>query len=219
MELYRSDDPTLLTEVISSNYTMLATCSTVHRIESASDYPLRSRDDVKRAAGLFEEDASRNLASRNLATSSGSPVVVSVEEAVSHLHSKWFPIENREQLISRLIIGFEAAQSAAMRLVAEEQYYETSPAGESDLMSLRQGVVSGSLQPNVWTKVVWGWGFYSSDYQSAGTAFPVLARNYPLFKEYTLAAFDCFTFQTLGYADVWFNSATGGNYTIALCPS
>jgi len=146
----------------------------------------------------------------------GTPTPISISSGLEYIHPSWFPIENRPQLISRLILALQAAKSAAAIRLSHQQYYDKKIEEVSDVAQ-PTAQVSGSLQPNVWTKVVWGWGLFSSDYQGSGAAFPVTVRHYPVFKEYTLPSLGCFTFQVIGYADVWFNSATGGSYSIGLC--
>jgi hypothetical protein len=208
----RPDDPILLTDVLSCNDAMLATYFATQRIERHHGYPLRSPEDLRKVANLIAADPPQRL------TKSGSPVIVSIEEAIRHFHPAWFPIRSRAELISRLLMGFLAAQSSVNHLLAEDRRYGASPTRGADAASSYSIGASGSLQAGVWTKVVWGWGFFAEDYQAGGSAFPVSARNYPLYREYTLQDRGCFTFQVFGYAEVWFMSAKGGAYSIALCP-
>jgi hypothetical protein len=74
---------------------------------------------------------------------------------------------------------------------------------------------TGALQPGQWRKVMWGWGKYSLTYQVFGTALPVQVEMYtPNKTTFTLSFGGFFQFSPLGYGDVWFRSATGGNYRI-----
>jgi hypothetical protein len=74
---------------------------------------------------------------------------------------------------------------------------------------------SGTLSPNVWTKVIWGWGIYTVQYQVFGTGAPFEVERYtPILTRFVLRAGDVFEFNPKGYGDVWFRSANGGSYQI-----
>jgi hypothetical protein len=77
------------------------------------------------------------------------------------------------------------------------------------------GQNSGTLNPGVWTKVMWGWGVFSLTYQVFGTGLPVEVHMYtPIHSSFTLQFGGFFRFAPAGYGDVWFKSPAGGTYTI-----
>jgi hypothetical protein len=103
-------DVSILLDVLRTNQSMEATAHAVEHIERELKYPLRSLDDLLK---MFARRKTISLGDRT----------VEAEQVGSFLPEKSFPIANREELISRVVMAFERermSQILAIPLTTEK---------------------------------------------------------------------------------------------------
>jgi hypothetical protein len=120
---FNGSDLDLLIAMVNTNDAMLAAAQAVKLIEAMTRYPIRAAEDLH--AG-FERHGGKSGRVRV------GRCQVSVEQAQRYLPPQAFPIEDREQLISCLLVAFAAERNETttqlMRTQAE-QLQQRGPRG------------------------------------------------------------------------------------------
>lgn len=109
---FSSNDLPLLVEVVSAHQSMLATAHAVKRVEAVAPYPIRGLEDLR---PLFDSSEARGGAIPL------GPCLVSFEHAKRCLRQEFFPIEDRTELISRLLLTFESERLDEIQCIAQRQ--------------------------------------------------------------------------------------------------
>jgi hypothetical protein len=109
---FSGEDVDLLVAVLSVNDSMLDAAHGVRAVESTLDYPIRSIDDLR----IVEE----RFADRNGEVQIGSRRIT-LEQAKRYLGGMTFPVEDREQLVSRLVNAFEAERLEVIAALSQDQ--------------------------------------------------------------------------------------------------
>jgi hypothetical protein len=108
-EAFVGGDVELLSAVLSFNDSMLGVAQAVKLIERVSQYPIRSIDDLR---PVFRQHGKVLRLGQCRVTE---------EQAATFLRPELFPVESREELISRMLIAFEAARLEHLETLSREQ--------------------------------------------------------------------------------------------------
>jgi hypothetical protein len=76
---------------------------------------------------------------------------------------------------------------------------------------------SGSLRANQWTKVLWGWGYYSVNYAASTNSTGGQYRGYTAPVPWPISSGslpNTITHRVIGYGDVWLFSPVDTTYTL-----
>lgn len=106
------DDVKLLVAVLEWNESMLAAAQAVKVVEGSVGYPIKDFEQlVGVATALADERGEVTVGTRT----------VSVDQMRSYLDTESFPIEDREELISVVLAGFEVERMQMLERLQEEQ--------------------------------------------------------------------------------------------------
>lgn len=97
----KPSDFDLIMSVLHLNHSMESAAHGVKLIEKLLSYPIDSLDDLR---DVFQRPPSKDGVAKV------GRHKVKFEDAARFIGSDGFPIENREQLISRIVLGFEASR-------------------------------------------------------------------------------------------------------------
>ena len=100
------EDLELLTEAVSRNGSLLGAASAAKLIEREAAYPIHSINDLK---GVFDRHASDDKKTARV-----GECTVSWEHIDGYLGKARFPIHDRNELLSALILAFEMEHSDAL---------------------------------------------------------------------------------------------------------
>jgi len=110
--LFGPEDVALLVSVISANDSMFCAAHAVKLIEGSVSYPIESVDQLQPVFERYgREDGAIQIGLWK----------VTFQHAVCYLPREEFPIANRDELISRLLVGFETERVEVLESIAREQ--------------------------------------------------------------------------------------------------
>lgn len=107
---FSADDVDLLVDALSLNESMLGAAQATRFIERTTHYPIRSLEDLR---ATFERFGDAN----HVITLGDHKVTLT--QAERYLPREGFPIENREQLLSRIVVAFEIGKLEGNRFAQE----------------------------------------------------------------------------------------------------